>query len=121
MFRKFTGTLSDSVMLCAITNSLRSVPTSNGIVMFRIGIVSLAHFMPSGLFQSKLLFNLSSNFETFRFNVSHQDDDDDWCYLEKLATNEGGLIMMSRGLMNRPTTTTKVRLMITINQMLNKT
>lgn len=55
---KWTPTFIDFVTLLAITKSLLSVPTSNGVDMFRTGVVSLAHFMPSGLFQSSLLLQL---------------------------------------------------------------
>lgn len=55
MLRKWTGTFIDLVTLAATTKSLRSVPTCNGMDMLRIGSVSLAHFMPSGFSQSRLL------------------------------------------------------------------
>lgn len=57
MLRKCTGTLMESVIFAAILNNLLSVPTLKGIDVLRIGVVSFAHFMPSGLFQSKLLFH----------------------------------------------------------------
>ena len=44
------------------------MPTSSGAVMFSTGIVSFAHFIPSGLFQSKLLFRES---QTKTNNVLH--------------------------------------------------
>ena len=50
----------DPVMLAATVKSLRSVPTLNCMLTSRIGAVSLAHFMPSGFSQSKLLFHCHS-------------------------------------------------------------
>lgn len=55
MLRKWIGTFMAFVTLAAIANSLRSVPTFSGIDVLSIGAVSFAHFMPSGLSQSKLL------------------------------------------------------------------
>lgn len=48
----------DSVIFAATLNSLLSVPTLNGMDVFRIGVFSFAHLIPSGLFQSKLLFSI---------------------------------------------------------------
>jgi hypothetical protein len=59
MFIKCTGTFICFVTLCAITKSLRSVPTSNGMDVFKTGVVSFAHFIPSGLFQSSLLLQFA--------------------------------------------------------------
>ena len=55
MLRKCTGTCIDRVTFSEITKSRRSVPTFNGIDMFRIGSVSKAHLIPSGLSKSRLL------------------------------------------------------------------
>lgn len=46
------------VTLAATVKSLLSVPTLSGIDVLSIGVVSFAHFMPSGLFQSKLLSSI---------------------------------------------------------------
>lgn len=55
MLTKWTLTFIFWVMLLAMTNSRRSVPTSRYIDWLRIGVVSKAHLIPFGLFQSKLL------------------------------------------------------------------
>lgn len=68
IFMKWTGTLIICVTFRAAQNRRRSVPTSNGVVVSSTGIVSFAHFIPSGLFQSKLLFYQS---ETIMLKHSH--------------------------------------------------
>ncbi|MFS8013037.1 hypothetical protein Hanom_Chr14g01328031 [Helianthus anomalus] len=60
MLRKWTGSFIDCITSVAAVKSRQSVPTLNGMDMLRIGLVSFAHFMPSGLFQSKLLQNFHS-------------------------------------------------------------
>lgn len=57
IFMKYTGNFIDFVTFDAIANSLLSVPTFSGIDIFNTGVVSFAHFIPFGLFQSLLLFH----------------------------------------------------------------
>lgn len=57
IFMKYTWNFIDLVTFDAIANSLLSVPTFSGIEMLSIGVVSFAHFIPFGLFQSILLFH----------------------------------------------------------------
>ena len=46
----------DWVTFDSTKKSWWSVPTYNGVDMFKYGVVSLAHLIPFGLFQSRLLY-----------------------------------------------------------------
>lgn len=62
----------DWVTFDATKKSWWSVPTYNGVDMFRYGVVSLAHLIPSGLFQSRLLYVHLHSHE--KMNESFQSD-----------------------------------------------
>lgn len=55
MLRKLTFTFMDLTTSAAIVNIFLSVPTSIGVAVLGIGVVSVAQLTPFGLFQSKLL------------------------------------------------------------------